>query len=154
MSDVQHILPRRERTSHRRRSGTTLIEVVIALGLLALALGSGYGLVAQSAEMMRRARDHYVATTICLGRIERARSVDYTLLPLMAEAGLTVNKDGAADSSGTYRRQTTITPDAPTPGVTRVSVTTWIRNRRTGHFGPEQESMSCIFTTYMLVPQL
>ena len=46
------------------------------------------------------ARDHYVATTICQGRIERARAIPYADLHLMAEDRQLVDDHGNAAPNG------------------------------------------------------
>jgi hypothetical protein len=115
--------------------------------------------------MVRATRDRYIATTICLARIERARAMDYSLLPQMAEPspGLVVDQDGKPVSGsqpitgpgskpGNWRRTTQVTTNSPSAGLTLVVVRTDIRNRLTAAFEGPCETMSCLFTEYLTPP--
>ena len=127
--------------------------MVFAVALLALTLVGAYLMITQNSRLLLSARDHYVATTLCLARIERARNVEYTLLPLLAEGapGIRVNQDGAPDANGNFRRQTLVTTDSPDTGATTIDVVVSIINRRSGTFGTEQETMSCVYTSYIVL---
>ncbi len=93
--------PRREivrarKVGVRRRSGLTIIEMVVASLLLGLVLMGAYAMVTQATLMMRQARNHYVASTLCLARLERARDFEYSLLRLIEEhaPGVVVDQNG------------------------------------------------------------
>lgn len=145
------------------RAGLSIVEVLIATLLLSLVLGSAYPLLSQALWLMRSARDHYVASTICLARIERARDLDFALLSVMHEPspGTYVDQDGVPLALGAnglpaqaanYRRSTQVTTNSPSSGLTQVQVTTQILNRKTGVFDGSAETMSCIFTHYLRPP--
>lgn len=140
-------------SAERRRgcAGISVVEVFFAILLLAVALSGAYLMVTQCTRLLLAARDHYVATTLCLARIERARNVDYPLLDLLEEGppGLLVNQDGAPDETGLFRRQSSVLINSPAAGTTTLEVTVFVRNRRTGEFGQACERMSCIFTKYL-----
>ena len=72
------------------------------------------------------ARDHYVATTICQGRIERARAIPYADLHLMAEDRQLVDDHGNAAPNGRFRRTTVVQTDTPSAGLTMMQVRTEI----------------------------
>jgi len=129
----------------------SILELLFAIVLLALALAGAYALVMQCTRMMLAARDHYVATSLCLARVELARNVDYSLISLLGEAapGLQMDQDGAPDGEGHFRRQSIVKVDSPDAATTKMDVTVYIRNRRSGIFGQDKETMSCIFTKYL-----
>lgn len=132
----------------------TVAETLIAALLLGLVFMGAFAIVTQATLMMRQARGHYIASTLCLARLERARDFDYSLLPLMVEAepGVVVDQDGAPDPDGDYRRITLVRTGWPSPDVTSMEVRVQIRNPRTGRFGSAGETMSTMFTEYLLPP--
>ena len=135
--------------SHKAcRYGTSLIETLIALMTVSLGLASAYPLVTQAGFAVRRGRDHYVATTIALATLERARNFDLGLLSLLAESGRLVDDQGLPDDNGQFRRTVTVLPDEPADGLTQVVVTVDIADRRRGGFRGEQQRATMAFTTY------
>lgn len=138
---------------HRRgRGGFTLVEVCIAVMLVLLALGGAYTLIIHSARVSRAARDHYVAVNLAKNHIERARNYRYADLYLLAEDNLVMNENGGPDNQGRFRRTTVVNDDYAT-GMTEITVTVQVRNRRTGEFGDEKEEISSLFTEY-LTPEI
>ncbi len=138
-------------TTKRERSGFTLVEAVIAFAVCALILAGAYPLLTSTTRKLYQARDHYAATTICLAQIERARDIPYEQLgsALGRDNQVRVNEMGANDSQGRFRRTTSVRVDYPDSGLTSVSVTTDIMNRKTGAFTNELETMSYLFTAYL-----
>jgi len=136
------------------RRGILLLEMVFAVALLAVALSGACLMVVQSMYMMLAARDRYVATTLCLARIERARDIDYALLNLLADQppGVRVDGEGVPDPAGAFRRETTVQTDVPASGLTSVSVTVSFLDRRSRTFGAGREVISCVFTQYLVAP--
>ncbi|MDD3545858.1 MAG: type II secretion system protein, partial [Kiritimatiellae bacterium] len=61
-----------------RNSGMTVLEMTIATGILALVFSAAFPLVDAMVSRFQMARDHYVAASLCQGRIERARGVPYS----------------------------------------------------------------------------
>lgn len=135
----------------KARSGFSLTESVIALVIVALVLAGSYPLMTSTTRKLYQARDHYVATTICLAQIERARDMPYDQLhsALSNDSQVRVNETGSTDPTGRFRRTTTVMVNSPDSGLTLVTVTTEMMNRRTGLFSGEIESMSYIFTSYL-----
>jgi len=146
--------------------GMTVVELMIAMGLLAVIMSAALPLVDHMMCRFQMARDHYVATTICQGRIERARAVPYSDLGLLAESGLLVDDFGNPCSpGGRFRRTTVVQPDTPVAGLTTMSVRTdicicsrWGWRKvfhpiRTGtrvcRFTEEHEEMKFLFTEYL-----
>jgi type II secretory pathway pseudopilin PulG len=135
----------------KRASGFTIVEAVIAVSICAVVLAGAYPLLTTTTRKLYQARDHYAATTICLAQIERARDIPYEQLgtALGRDNQVRVNEMGANDPAGRFRRTTSVRVDHPDPGLTFVTVTTDIMNRKTGIFAEEQEALSYLFTAYL-----
>ncbi len=127
------------------------MEVVVTLVLIAMVMGGAYLVMARAAELSRTARNHYVAATLCKNRLERARNFDYQDLHLLEEYDLVVDDNGSPSSRGVFARTTTVNTNLAT-GLTQVTVTVKIRNKKTGQFGPGKEELSTIFTEYLAPP--
>ncbi|HPB11610.1 MAG TPA: type II secretion system protein [Kiritimatiellia bacterium] len=148
-----------------KREGFTLAETVIAMALLAIIMMAVLPLVDQIICRFQMARDHYVAVTLCQGRIERARSEPYSQLEAWIETDLLVDDFGnPASPGGRFRRTTTVQRDTPSEGITLMTVRTDICScSRLGwrkvmhpipdgafkcHFTAEHEQMGYLFTEY------
>lgn len=151
-----------KRLNHKR--GMTILELTIATGILALVFSAAFPLVDAMVSRFQMARDHYVAASLCQGRIERTRGVPYSDIALMAENGLTIDDFGNAHPDGRFRRTTVVRVDTPEAGLTTMMVRTQIcicsrwgwrkvfHPIRTGtricKFTAECEQMSFVFTDY------
>lgn len=86
----------------------TLVEVVIAMALLAIGLAGGYTAISAAMQVRKHAHDYYVGTLIANNQIERARN-----LPL-SQAGSLVETETPVDELGTgtghlrFRRTTAL----------------------------------------------
>lgn len=138
-------------TGNVSRKGFTMIEVVIGLFLMVMVLAGGYLLIVRSAELSRAARNQYIAVTLCKNRLERARNFDLIDLHLLAEQDLAVDDNGAPMAGGTFARTTVVNTNIA-PGLVEVTVTVKVRNKRTGLYGPAQESMDMKYTEYLVPP--
>jgi len=147
------------------RTGMTMLELLVAMGVLAVIMTAAFPLVDQMMTRFQMSRDHYVAATLCQARIERARGVPYANLPLLAESQSLVDDFGnLAGTAGRFRRTTTVEQDAPVPGMTTLSMrvdicicTRWgwrkhLHPIRQGkelcRFTDEHEEMKFLFTEY------
>ena len=130
------------------RTGTGLIETLIALMIVAIGLASAYPLVTQAGFAVRRGRDHYVATTIALATLEGARNVSRTQLPQLARSNVRVDDQGTEDADGRFRRTVTVQPDVPAAGLTLVTAVVEIIDHRRGGFHGEMQRVSMAFTDY------
>ena len=135
-------------SQHCRRSGFGITETLIAVLVVAMGLASASPLIIQASYAVRRGRDHYVATTIALATLERARNLDIGLLPLLVESNRRVDQQGNTRADGIFRRSVTVLPDNPQTGLTTVTVTVEILNRRHGDFRGEQQQISMAYTVY------
>lgn len=147
-----------------RKSGMTVLELTIALGILVLVMSAAFPMVDAMVSRFQMARDHYVATTLCQGRIERTRGVPYSDITLMAEKGIAVDDFGNASPNGRFRRTTVVRRDTPEAGLTTMTVRTQIcicsrwgwrklyhplkQGKYICKFTEESEQMSFIFTEY------
>jgi Tfp pilus assembly protein PilV len=130
------------------KSAFTLVEAVISAVILALAIAGSYSLITRSASMIRSSRNHYVAVTLAKDHIERARSIPFSQLHLMAESRLLVDDSGTPDSQGDFRRTTSVVTNYQ-PGVTLICVTNEIKSLRTRTFQGEWETVAALFTEYL-----
>jgi hypothetical protein len=113
------------------------------------------------------ARDHYVATSICQSRIERARMIPFSDLLLLSEPlnqPTYLNDFSAIEPGGRFRRTTLVSTNTPSAGLTTMTVSTYIclcsrhgwrkafhpiRSRTFScRFTDEKEELSYIFTHY------
>ena len=148
-----------------RRTGMTVLELMIALCVFAIIMTAAFPLVDQMMSRFQMARDHYVAASICSARIEHARTVPYSQISQMADAGSRVDDFGnIAEPDGRFKRTTTVTVDSPTAGMTTMRVQTHIcicsrwgwrkclhplqAGKWTCAFTDEHEEMSFFFTDF------
>jgi prepilin-type N-terminal cleavage/methylation domain-containing protein len=91
--------------------GFSLIEVIIATGILATALVTVSGLLVVSADALLAARQRSVAAALASAKLEELLA-DAEALRNGTEAGDDVNAAGApgADASGHYRRDWSASP--------------------------------------------
>ena len=160
---VQSVFFATQTRNGARRAGFSLLELMFAMALLVAVLAAALPFLDQVMSRFQMARDHYIATTICQGRIERGRAVPYADLPLMAETDQLVDDFGnPASPNGRFRRTTTVSTDDPTDGLTTIQVQTDICScSRLGwrtrlhpisngphacQFGASHEAMKFIFT--------
>ena len=147
------------------QQGMTVLEMTVAMGLLAVVMTAAIPMVDAMVSRFQMARDHYVAATLCQGRIERARGVLYADLALMAEDGVLLDDFGNVSPSGRFRRTTEVEPNEPGAGLTTMTVRTQICIcsrwgwRKVFHtvtsgkllcrFTDEAEQLSFVFTEYL-----
>jgi len=151
----------------RRNKGMTLLEMTIAGAIFMVVIMSVIPLVDGMVGRFQMARDHYVATTICQSRVERARMTPFSDLGLFNEP-LTqpsyLNDFGEIEPNGRFRRTTLVSTNTPSAGLTTMTVSThicicsrfgWrkqfhpIRSQAFScRFTDEREELSYIFTNY------
>ena len=147
-----------------RQRGMTLLELMIAMGLLTLIMAAALPFADQTTTRFQMARDHYVASTICQARIERARGVPFAELRLLAESDSQVDDFGNLATDGRFMRTTTVVTNTPVAGMTQMSMKTQIcicsrwgwrkcmHPMRSGNyicrFTDEREEMAFLFTEY------
>jgi hypothetical protein len=102
-----------------------LLELLFAMTLLITSIAAAFLFLDHVMSRFQTARDHYVATTICQGRIERARAIPFADLNLLREDQQLVDDFGnPASPGGRFRRTTTVLTDTPAAGLTTMQVRT------------------------------
>lgn len=137
----------RNSTGCASRSGFTMVEVVITLVLTVLVLAGAYAVSIQSMKLSRAARNEYIAATMAKNRLERARNFQYSDLYLLAESSLIVNDNGMPTVAGQFSRSTTVVTNFGVD-LTQITVNVKVKNRKTGAFGPAQQTIAQLFTPY------
>jgi prepilin-type N-terminal cleavage/methylation domain-containing protein len=133
------------------RAGMTLIEVLIALLIIAFAFGGMYVLATMASRTSSRARSHYVAINVAKSRLESAKSRDIAQIDRFLESNSVVNADGLACVDGEFRRSTSVTSVGT--GIVEVTVMVDIRDPATGLFGGEHETVSAQLTDFKDKPR-
>ncbi|MBM4163350.1 MAG: hypothetical protein FJ222_02765 [Lentisphaerae bacterium] len=135
-------------SAQARRAGFGTIETMIALMVVLIGLASASPVITQASHAIRLGRDHYVATTIALATLEQARNLDVGLLPLLAVTGRVVNDQGLPTADGHFRRSVVVQQNVPSAGMTQVTVTVEIADRRRGGFIGAQQNTMMAYTSY------
>jgi Tfp pilus assembly protein PilV len=138
---------KRAGTKRSSRSAFSMVEVIVSGFLIALVMAGAITLVARSMTLSRVARNHYVAISIWKNRLERARTLQYESLSLLAENNVVVDDNGTPAAGGSFSRTTTVNTNFSTdPAVklTAITVTVKIRDK-SGLFLAEDESSESIF---------
>lgn len=134
------------------RSGLTLLEVIIALSVFMVGSVGICTLITQSRRLSDSARDHYVAVNLAKNRMERARNMDVSVLPLIAESSnyLDVGGSPVPQADAMFMRSTSVRcPPTNMPNasnLTEVVVTIDIRDRGSWKFAGIQEVVRTYFT--------
>ena len=96
-----------------RRSGFTVIEVVVAGGILAAVVGGLFAAVIAAIGTQYMAANYYRATSLARNRIQRAAAQPFDSLPMVAEPQRRIDDYGNPSAQGVYTRQTTVTEITP-----------------------------------------
>ncbi len=117
--------PPLQRHAHLASSrGYTLVEVVVAMAILAIALAGIYRVMTVSMQTRQVALNHYVATVMANNQIERAKNLAFGNLSLLIEHERAVDELGTTDANGRYLRTTLIEPVwGGESNLTRITVT-------------------------------
>ncbi len=84
------------------------MEVLVAMTILVFSMAGAYKAVTMAMQARGNAHNFYTATVLANNRIERAKSLTFGDLAMLAEENRAVNAQGALDADGRYRRTTTI----------------------------------------------
>ncbi len=136
--------------SGHARAGMTLIEVTVALTVLAICITGLCALVLTVKQVNDSAREHYTAINLAKNRTERAKLFEFSAVPDFEESGTVIDKNGAPNSQGHYRRVTTVTLVAS--NLYEIVVDVQIKNRETLAFGPESEEVRTYIANLQLGP--
>ena len=138
----------RRRRRARQNDGFSLLELAFAVALLSVVMAGAYGLVAQSAYMIKAGRDHYIAISLAQNRMERAKNLTYDDLDLFAETDILIDTKGNPATEGVFRRSTDVDVGYA-EGVTKIDIKVEIKDKKNGSFetGPF-EILSTMLTEY------
>lgn len=142
----------KRRSDRNTKSGISIVEVVVALGLLSLVMAAAYPVLITASRISRVARNHYIAVALAQNRMERARTLNYGDLGYLVESNVVVNDLGSPLAEGNFRRTTSILTNS-WANLARFSVQVDIRNLRSRQFVGESESLSTYMTKYEVMPQ-
>jgi len=153
--------------TNQKKRGMSILEMTFASAIFMMVIVSVFPLIDGVVGRFQMARDHYMATSICQSRIERARMVPFSDLSLFIESTNSpsyLNDVGETYPEGRFKRVTTVSTNSPAAGLTSMTVSTYICYcsrfgwRKTFHpissssfkckFTDEKEELSYIFTTY------
>ena len=129
-----------------RRTGTTLVESMVAIMILGGTVGGACHLTVASKCVNDMARERYQAITVARNHIERIRVLGYDQLPYCTETAVRVNGNGTASPNGRFERTTTVTEVGPT--VKEVSVSMFVQNRISLDFDGEAETITTLITRF------
>ena len=107
-----------------RADGFTLLEVVIAMGILATGLLAVAAAQITALHVSSRSKHLLDAVHLAEGQLEAFRAMPVASLPATGNDPnnpISIASSDAADET-VFNRSWTITPNNPTPGVTRITV--------------------------------
>lgn len=93
---------------YRQNKGFTLVEVMVASIIFVIFCVFFLNSAIASMRSQQLACDYYKAMTIARNRIQRAKTFDYSSIPLISENNLTVDGNGNFSPSGIYQRTTVV----------------------------------------------
>jgi hypothetical protein len=90
-----------------------------------------------------------VAVTLCKNRLETARTFSFDNLSSLREPAFVCDADGGQNPNGYYQRTTTVSNSVlSSTNLAEVVVEVKIRNRSTGLFSSQGETVQSLFTKY------
>lgn len=134
---------------HKNR-GLTLVESIVGICIFGIAIAGMCALVVSARELSDRARLHYTAINIAKNRLEKARTLNFSMLDLFQENGVVVDYNGNPDPNGAFKRSTVISNVAT--NLVEIIITVDIRNRVTLGFAGENETLRSYLTEYVVPP--
>jgi len=133
---------------NQRRSGFTLVEVMVAGLLMLVFLGGALQVLVQTMRSTDLVRRRTEATNLAWSRLERAKHMDFDELNDLVEddPGSIVNSAGLPDLDGDYLRRTLITPLSGAMEAVQIRVEVAPRNPRTGEFAETPQAVESVLT--------
>jgi prepilin-type N-terminal cleavage/methylation domain-containing protein len=107
----------------RSGAGFTLVEVMVASIIFMIFCVFFLSSTIASMKSQQLACDYYKAMTIARNRIQRAKTFEYSSLPLLNEVQAPVDGDGNIDTAGIYKRTTIVSAYTNgTPNLYKVTI--------------------------------
>jgi type II secretory pathway pseudopilin PulG len=106
------------------KTGMTLVEVIVAVALVALVVVSLFASVTQTSVFSKRIDRVYTASNLAQRRMDMLKRFDFDLIPFAEETDARIDADGNLSSTGTYVRTTEVTENYNgNPFLLKVKVT-------------------------------
>ncbi len=119
--------------SERGRSAFSLLEVIIALAILAFGILAVVAAQVATLDFSRRSRSATQAMYLAEQKMEEFQALSTASLAALGsqnDPNNPIDYDPGDDDATTYIRSWTISPDAPEAGITTITVTvTWTDQR-------------------------
>lgn len=131
----------------RRKGGSSIVEVLVALTVFALFVSGATKMMLAHRQMSDMAREHYTAANIAKNRLELIRSFEFGQVDSFLENKVPVDKSGAPDPEGYFRRTTQV--DSINDNLIELIVTVEIRDRKTLGFDGSNEYLRTFFAQYL-----
>jgi Tfp pilus assembly protein PilV len=123
MRKISTALTKFWRLRRLRRSGFSLLDVLVGVVILALALFSALALASNNARLVSANQNVAAASLLAQNKMEELRNSTYSSLVSGNDSG-TLNAQGAA--GGIFHRSWTVTANSPMVGMKTLLVTiTW-----------------------------
>lgn len=107
-----------------RNQGMTLLELMLSMGMLVVVMACAFPLIDNMITRFQMTRDHYIATSLCQARLERARGLPFENLAMLEERDEQIDDQGNPSApGGRFQRSTTILSNTPEQGLTQITVT-------------------------------
>jgi len=124
----------------RNRAGTTFVESMIAIALLAVFMTGTCKLLVSQRKILDMARNHYTAANIAKNRMELVRTLDFDQILELNETAIRVDGKGIPSTQGHFQRATTIS--TLNSNLHEVVISVGIQNRKTLAFNSSAETLS------------
>ncbi len=130
------------------QDGMTLVEVMVAMALLAVFTTAALGALIQVARASEDVRLRTTAAALAWSRVERARNMDFDEIDNLVEAlpGSIIDAIGLPDIDGAFRRRTSVNTITNGFPMKHVRVDVWPRDRRTNTFSGQPENVETVIT--------
>lgn len=121
----------------RSRAGSTFIEAIIAVSILAMFSTGTSRLLVSHRALLDMARNRYTAGNLAKNRLELVRTFDFEQIPEMEEIGIRIDGNGMPSTEGDFLRVTSVSPLSA--NLYELTVSVKIKNRKTLDYGPAEE---------------
>ena len=128
----------------RRKCGSSLIETLFALGLLATFISGAGKSIMMTNKLSDTAQSHYTAMNIAKNQIEQVRNLrraEFEQILALQESGIRVDETGRINPNGHFKRTTTITKDSLNDFLIEVYMKIEMQNRESRNFEGECEEL-------------
>ncbi len=122
-----------------RKCGSTMIETLLAVGILAVSIGGGTKMVAMTMKLSDLAKDKNTTINLAKNRIERISVSDFNDFSMWRGSNVVSNAQGRPDPEGHFRIDTEVT--YVLTNLAEVVIQVHSRNRVTREFDKVPETL-------------